>query len=65
MSDIATDVNCIMALFKQAAVDHSSSKGKPDIPDYMYHALSVLLTNVFERQDNAMQEMRDEFQKRT
>ena len=46
MSDIATDVNCIMALFKEAAVDHGSSQGKPDIPEYMYHALKVVLTNI-------------------
>ena len=64
MSDIATDVNCIMALFKEAAVEHDSSQGKPDIPEYMYYAMKVMLTNILEREDNAKKEMKEDYTKK-
>ena len=66
MSDIATDVNMILALFEKAAEDHGSGqndKGKPDIPPYLIPALRVMLTNIFEREDNAKTEMKDQFKR--
>ena len=66
MTDIATDVGVIIALFKQAAEDNGGSngdQGKPDIPPYLIHALTVMLTNVLEREDNAKKEMKEEFKR--
>ena len=71
MSNINTDVKAVMTLFKSAADDHIS-KNKPtrsstqsnniEVSPSLMHALGVMLENIFEREDNAKNDMRIEYE---
>ena len=62
MSDRVNDVNHVMALFKEAAEDYGDS-GKNTIAPYLLHGLRVMVDNIFERQDNIIKDMKEDYER--
>ena len=60
-STIINDVNAVMILFKEAAESHGGNENK--VPDYMFHGLRVLVENIFERQDNINNDLKENYEK--
>ena len=62
MANRINDVNVVMALFKEAAEDYGDS-GKNSIAPYLLHGLRVMVDNIFERQDNSIKDLKEDYEK--
>ena len=60
MSNIVNDVNAVLALFKQAAQDYGGTNN--EVPGFMLHGLRVLVENIFERQDNINNDLKENYE---